>query len=512
MTVAVVAAGALAAAATLFRWLRVCQREHYIAGSCLKFGGRWIRVRPLNAGLAATTGVALVVGLSFVADDRSGAAAVCALSVAAWAALFPWRMPLVGEPRLRFTHRLTRLSGISTFGCAVLATLCALLVGPGMGVALACVLVPVVVDLAALVAAPIEKRLLLPFRRRAETRLSKVSPTVIAVTGSWGKTSTKQHIRDLLAGDAVVAASPASYNNAAGLSRTINEHLAEGVEVLVAEMGMYRPGEIRDLCSWIRPHIAVITSIGPMHLERAGSIERIVAAKAEVLERAAAAVLWVDDPHLAAVAESCGVERVWRVGRKGGYRLDVEVEVLDDEMVVSSGGTEVGRCPTASGVHPGNVGCAVAAAEAYGVRRQRLAARLAMLHSPQHRSVSQFDPEGMLVIDDTFNSNPAGAAAALETLGRNVEGKRAVVTPGMVELGSEQFRANADLAAAVVDSGASLVVVGWTNRRALREGARRSGGTAVTVRNRAEARSWVRERLRAGDGVLWENDLPDHYP
>ena len=512
MTVAVVGACALAAVAVLLRWLRVCQREHYIAGSCVKFAYRWVRTRPLNAGLSAIVGAALGVGLWAEANGRTSTAALCALASTGCTALFPWPMRLLGEPRLRFTRRLIRLSAISTFGCVVVATLCALLVGPGLAVALACAFVPAVVDVAAVVAAPIEKRLLFPFRRRAEARLSTVSPAVIAVTGSWGKTSTKQHIRDLLAGDAVVVASPASYNNAAGLSKTINEHLAKGVDVLVAEMGMYKPGEIRDLCSWIRPHIAVITSIGPMHIERAGSIERIVAAKAEVLERADSAVLWVDDARLAALAESCSAARVWRVGRRGGDRLDVEVEVLDDEVVVSSGGTEVGRCPTISGVHPSNVGCAVAAAEAYGVSLERLGVGLAMLQGPQHRNVARISPEGIVVIDDTFNSNPAGAAAALEALGRRVEGRRVVVTPGMVELGSEQYRANADLAAAVVESGATLVVVGWANRQALREGAWESGGTAVTVRNRNEARLWVRERLRAGDGVLWENDLPDHYP
>ncbi|MCY4666063.1 MAG: Mur ligase family protein [Acidimicrobiaceae bacterium] len=512
MTVVAATAGALAVVVALLRWLRVCQREHYIAGACVRFAGRWIRVRPINAGLATVTGAALCVGSWAEIDGRTGMAALSALAVAGSAAVFPWPMRLLGEPRLRFTRRLTRLSAISVLASVAVAMVGALLVGPRLAVAIASALVPAVVDMAAAVAAPIEKRLLLGFRRRAEARLSEVSPTVIAVTGSWGKTSTKQHIRDLLTGDAALVASPASYNNAAGLSKTINEHVTGGTEVLVAEMGMYKPGEIRDLCSWIRPHVAVITAIGPMHLERAGSIERIAAAKAEILERADTAVLWVDDPHLAALAESCSVARVRRVGSRGGDGLDVEVEVLGDEIVVSSGGTELGRCPPTSGLHPGNVGCAVAAAEACGASPQRLRARLAMLRGPAHRSEAHTGPEGILVMDDTFNSNPVGASAAIEALGRLVEGRRVVVTPGMVELGSEQNRANTDLGAAVVTSGATLLVVGWTNRRALLEGAGLAGGDAVTVRDRSEARDWIRNALVRGDGVLWENDLPDHYP
>ena len=136
-------------------------------------------------------------------------------------------------------------------------------IGPLLSVCTVTLLVPALVDLSAVLASPIEQRILGAYRRSAEARLTAVSPAVIAVTGSWGKTSTKQHIHDLLSGDVAVVSSPASYNNSSGLSKTINEYMGDGTEVFVAEMGMYKPGEIRDLCSWIRPHIAVITSIGP---------------------------------------------------------------------------------------------------------------------------------------------------------------------------------------------------------------------------------------------------------
>jgi len=345
-------------------------------------------------------------------------------------------------------------------------------------------------------------------RRRAEARLARVGPFVIAVTGSWGKTSTKNHIRDLLAGAADVVASPASYNNTAGLARTMNEHLTDSTEVLVVEMGMYRPGEIRELCSWVRPNVAVICAVGPMHLERAGSIDAIVEGKAEILERADTAVLWVDDPNLAALADAATVSKVSRVGTRGGNRLDVEVEVVADDVVVWVAGEQIGACPLAAGVHPANVGCAVAAALAYGATPRQIAQRLPTLSAPPHRATVQTSESGVVVIDDTFNSNPAGAAAALATLGRLSSGRRAVVTPGMVEMGALQDEQNRELAEAVVALGATLVVVGWTNRRQLLDGA---GGDAVVVRDRERARRWVRANLGEGDGVLWENDLPDHY-
>ncbi len=512
MTVVVVTVGALATVAAMLRWLRVCQREHYIAGSCLKFAGRWIRVHKPNVCLVAVGVVVLSVGLWTWASKWIGTASLAAFALAGCIAVFPWAMSVMGEPRLRFTRRLVRLLALSAVLCCVIAMLFAFALGWALATALTAALVPVVIDIAAALLAPLEKRLLLSFRRRAESRLSEVSPLVIAITGSWGKTSTKQHVHHFLSGDAAVLASPASFNNEAGLSRTINEHLNESAEVFIAEMGMYKPDEIRQMCSWIRPDIAVITAIGPMHLERVGSIESIAAAKAEILERAETAVLWVDDPHLSALADSCGVGQVWRVGGSGGDRLDVEVKEANEEIIVSLGEAEVGRCPSTSGVHLSNVGCAVAAAVAYGIPLERLGTKIATLQSPEHRAVVKTSPEGIVVIDDTFNSNPIGAVAALRMLCQSVKGRRVVVTPGMVELGAEQYRSNADLAVSISEAGATLVVVGLTNRRALLEGARCSGGAAVTVRNRTEARLWVRENLGVGDGVLWENDLPDHYP
>lgn len=215
---------------------------------------------------------------------------------------------------------------------------------------------PALVDVAAALAAPLERRALERHRVAAERRLASVLPLVIAVTGSWGKTSTKNHIRDLLSGSVAVVASPASYNNTAGLSRTVNEHLAEGTDVLVAEMGMYGPGEIRNLCSWIRPDIAVICAIGPMHLERVGSIEGIVEAKAEILERTEVGVLWVDDPRLRELANSLPMPKLWRVGRRGDEGLDVEVEVVEGSIVIRSGGDQIGSCPVTSGApHPPTV-------------------------------------------------------------------------------------------------------------------------------------------------------------
>lgn len=489
-------------AASGFRWARVCQREHYIPGSCGIAVLRWIRHRPPNAVIVGVTVVAAVLATAIV---RSSMLAAGVLLI--FCAVFPWGMPLVGTPPVKWTQRMVRVAIVSlvlvttqsALLFVVLGWYCLLVVLP---------LVPLTVDAAAWLLLPIERRSLEKFRLAAAARLQRVNPIVVAVTGSWGKTSTKSHIRDLLSQRYEVVASPASYNNQSGLSKAINDGLGDLSQVFVAEMGMYKPGEIRSLCSWIKPDVAVICSVGPMHMERAGSIEAIVVGKAEILERAKSAVLWIDNPYLRELSTTARGPELWTVGYFGDAAAKVTVEVTQDLMRLRHGVVVVGECAVGGGLHAGNVACAVAVALALDVPTTSIATLLRTLSVPSHRSEARMSDTGLLVIDDTFNSNPAGAAAAIDLLGTSVTGQRVVVTPGMVELGSAQFTANRDLAAHVRESGARLLAVGWTNRAALLQGC----PDAVAVPNRSAARDWVRSHLGPNDGVLWENDLPDHYP
>jgi UDP-N-acetylmuramoyl-tripeptide--D-alanyl-D-alanine ligase len=280
-------------------------------------------------------------------------------------------------------------------------------------------------------------------------------------------------------------------------------------------MGMYAEGEIRALCAWLPPDVAVLTAVGPAHLERLGSMDAIVRAKSEIFERARVAVVNVDDPRLAAVADGLADRglRVWRCGTIA--RPDLDVAVVPDPDGTSArlfvDGTEH-AVHLADGTHPSNVACAVAAARELDVPVERIVTRLGHLTVPAHRLEVRKSDGGVTVIDDTFNANPDGAEHALDLLARvGASGRRVVVTPGMVELGPEQVGANERLARLAGKAADTLVIVGRTNRAALARGA--GSDTAVErVANRARATAWVRTTLSAGDAVLYENDLPDHYP
>jgi UDP-N-acetylmuramoyl-tripeptide--D-alanyl-D-alanine ligase len=161
---------------------------------------------------------------------------------------------------------------------------------------------------------------------------------------------------------------------------------------------------------------------------------------------------------------------------------------------------------------PTNVACSVAVASALGIDNATIAERLPTVPTADHRRQVVVSPSGITVIDDTYNSNPAGAAAAVETLERLNANRKVVVTPGMVELGARQRPENerfAEKAARIADD---LIIVSRINRDALEFGARDQRATVHHVATREDAVEWVRAHLQAGDAVLYENDLPDHFP
>ena len=501
MTALAVAAGLAAAALAGARWLRVAQREHYLAGSATRFALRWWTLGP-NKVLAAAValGVVLSVGSSYAAMVACGAMAAG-----------PFGLSLRGRTaRLAWTRRLRTLAAVwAALHVLVVAVGTALGAGPTVAV-LAAALTPVLVDAALALTAPVERRLAEPYVQRATEKLAQVHPTVVAITGSYGKTTTKGYAAHLLAATRSVVATPASFNNRAGLARAVNENLTPGTEVFVAEMGTYGPGEIADLCAWCRPDVAVITAIGPVHLERMRTEETITAAKAEILDRARVAVLNVDHPLLATLADrrAAAGQKVLRCSAAGAPGADVVVSGGE----VRAGDRVVGRLPEV-GAQPGNVACAVAVALELGVPDAVVAERLATLPGARNRlSVSTSD-KGAAVIDDTYNANPAGAASALAALARHgsPDHLRVVVTPGMVELGPRQHAENARFAEAAAAQASHLVVVGHTNRRALLEGAATGSARVVAVETREQAVAWVREHVGEGDAVLYENDLPDHF-
>lgn len=497
MTALLTVSATLVAVVTSVRWLRIAQREHYLAGSAVRFALRWWRSTALNTAVA---GLALV-----------GVLGVWLWPPLGWlglvAGLGPLGLSMRGRTsKLAWTERLRRLA--AAVGAFLGATLLIGLVTetPGWTVA-ALIGSPLMVDLSLVLLSPLERRLGQRWVDQARSRLANSGARVVAITGSYGKTTTKGYLGHLIGGRFHTSVSPASFNNRMGLARAVNEHLVPGTEVFVAEMGTYGRGEIAELCEFVTPEIGIITAIGPVHLERFGSLDAIVEAKREILERSRVAILNIDDDHLAKVAdEETGRRQVVRISARAAH---ADVAVLG--QVLRVGQSEVGS--VGPEVFGANLAAAVGAALELGMTVEEIAPRLRDLPTTAHRCQVMTTDRGLVVVDDTYNSNPAGAAAALAVLAAlSGSVRKVVVTPGMVELGERQYEENLSLARSASTLATDLILVGQTNRRALWEGAAGGRAAVTVVVSREQAVAWVRSHLEPGDAVLYENDLPDHYP
>jgi UDP-N-acetylmuramoyl-tripeptide--D-alanyl-D-alanine ligase len=522
--VVAVALGILAQAGAI-KWVRVAQREHYLPGRIGIFFALWYRASFVNQALLVI-GFVLVVGGFVTALGTLGHLIVAAVLVLCLA-LAPVGLGFRGRTsKLALTTRMKRL--LVTIGIIdVVATLIGWLVGFPLAFALAAgYLAPAVVELALVVTQPLEDRFLQRYVDDATERLLRVRPRVVGITGSFGKTTTKNYLATLLEGSVRAVASPASFNNRGGLARAINERLVPGTEVFIAEMGTFGPGEIAALCAWVPPEIAVITALGPVHLERFGSEASILRAKLEITEQASVVIINVDYPRLALAAKAlAGSATQRRIIKVSSIALDVDVTVKpneEGELVIYLAGSKLTKIE-AGDIAPTNLACAIAAALECGVTPKAIGDRLGLVTSPANRLVTAVVPEsGIEVLDDTYNSNPAGARRALAALERrgSETATKFVVTPGMVELGKRQYPENYSLGKAVGVVAHQLIVVGATNRAALVGGAAEAQAestqsrlaTVITVKDRASAIAHVKRSAKAGDVVLYENDLPDHYP
>jgi UDP-N-acetylmuramoyl-tripeptide--D-alanyl-D-alanine ligase len=509
---------ALAYAAQMLRWLRVLQREHYDPRSLFRFLGRW--TSPPYPGAKApqrahprrpvTLSHLLVFAMVVAAILRSEYVLIvlCAL----YGLFTPWGLSVKGRTSpLEWTKRLRTVGAVAVLISLLVSALGALTSLPFLGAVVMVVAVPPVLDLSTRLLEPLERRRAQAFVDQARGRLEQVAPRVVAITGSYGKTSTKNHLAAILTPDMVVVASPRSFNNRAGLSRAINENLAEGTQVFIAEMGTYGPGEIRELTSWIVPEVAIVTAIGPVHLERMKTLDVVEAAKREITERASTVVLNVDDARLSAWPTSLRAEGK-HVVTAGSQRddVDVRVKVESHRWTIVVEGKNLDTLDEVVGVQPTNLACAIAGALALGVSVDSIVERVARVSAVSNRLNVVSAPSGVIVIDDTFNANPASAIAALNVLSSlGVIGRHVVVTPGLVELGDDQYGENLRLAQRVAALPAELVVVGRTNVVPLIKGYEKAPKRFDT---RDEAVAWIRNTLLPGDGVLYLNDLPDHYP
>jgi UDP-N-acetylmuramoyl-tripeptide--D-alanyl-D-alanine ligase len=367
---------------------------------------------------------------------------------------------------------------------------------------------------------PLEKRINQKYLNEAKQILAQ-RPGLkrIAITGSYGKTSCKMILAAMLGEKFITLATPDSVNTPMGITRIIREQLKPIHQAFICEMGAKQAGDIAELCDLVQPQTGLLTAVGPQHLETFGSEEIIAQTKFELIRALPTSGLAVLNLGNEAIAARQG-QAPCRVAGYGlgnqpyhaeGIRYSAEGASFTLVAPLGERQPMVSRLLGRHNIE--NIVGAAAAAVELGVPLPSIARAVRNLNPLPHRLQLMAGP-GYTIIDDAFNSNPVGAAAALSVLAQMGEGQKILITPGMVELGEKQQELNREFACSAAKVCDYIILVGKKHSLPLQQGLQEAGLTPdcyAIAANLAEARQILAQKVRPGDAVLFENDLPDTY-
>lgn len=382
---------------------------------------------------------------------------------------------------------------------------------------------PITLVLSNLLLAPLESSVQKRYLNEARQILNRVKPEIIGITGSYGKTSFKHILSHILESHASTLSTPGSVNTLMGITRIIRERLRNDHAFFIVEMGAYGIGSIKRLCELTPPTTAIVTSIGLAHRERFKSIDAVRQAKSELpraLPQGGLAVLNGDDPQLRRMAEDLDADirfygknpdrgrldcrLIDALPSQNGLRCRLEYEGKDYEFEMPLFGEHQAL----------NAAGAFLTAMRLGVAPITAAAALQSMPQIAHRLAVHRDANGIVTIDDAYNSNPIGFKNALNAL-KTMDGKRKIlITPGMVELGDEADEAHRQLASDAAQSCDWIILTAAHRLISFREGLLENGFDKENLHQFSDlqkAQQWLSSRLQSGDVVLYENDLPDLY-
>ncbi len=341
------------------------------------------------------------------------------------------------------------------------------------------------------------------FVKRAKAKLKNSDIKIIAVTGSYGKTSTKFILNEILSRKFRTLTTPRSHNTPIGIALAVNNAQLEDYEVFIAEMGARHVGDIAELCEICPPDVSLITGICGQHLETFGTFSNVVKAKGEILEATKDRAVIADDCFDLFADYAC--EKV-----RCGCVSDVECFEDGTQFTLTFDGQSRRVKTKLLGAHSAyNIALAAEAAYAVGMGLDEIAEAVPEIGYIEHR-LQLIKSGGVNILDDGYNSNVKGARAAIEVL-KLFGGRKIVVTPGLVELGVLEEEENFTLGKSL--AGLDFVIlVGETLVLPVKRGYAEDGGDEQKIMIKptlAAAQEELKKILRDGDTVLFLNDLPD---
>ena len=358
-----------------------------------------------------------------------------------------------------------------------------------LGLGLPCLFLARVVGFANWCLQPWEKAIQRYWLKRAKRTInSRAGLIKIGITGSYGKTSVKNILAAMLKTKYRVVASPASFNTPMGFARTVNQYLQPDTQILIMEMGARRVGEIQEMCALVQPDYGIITSIGPCHLATFGSLKNVARTKAELCTAVPSQNLVVADG-----------DNPWCRKLKHAH------------LVLVKSAEQPTYATQLLGTHQQkNIQMAAAMARELGIADATIRKVVAELAPTPHRLEKMIAPNGIIILDDSYNANPVSAAAALNVL-KTFDTRKVVQTPGFVEQGINRAEAHAELCAQIKAVADAVIVVGTLNRAEFVQGLAGWSGDVVYVDNREAAKIYYPQWLKSGDVLLILNDIPEQY-
>lgn len=422
---------------------------------------------------------------------------------------------------LVFTARVCRqffTAGVFLLACGIISVT---LWRPAVyvQVVLACV-TPLTACLVKAVNEPLEAAVRRYYISDAKRILRQHKPmTVIGITGSYGKTSTKFALARILQEKYNVAYTPASFNTPMGVVRTIREQLKPTDDIFLVEMGAKNIGDIQEICDIVHPTIGVITSVGPQHLETFKTIDNVAKTKFELADAVCAGgnAVYLNFDSSPVRQKAAGYHHV----SYGSEDADAVISNITSGRFGSSfdltrGGRTLTLQTKLLGAHNvQNLAGAVAVAQDLGVSDRDIRFAVSKLSPVSHRLELKPFLNGSVLIDDAYNANPAGCLEAVRVLDSFEGCRKIIVTPGLVELGEREYAYNFDLGKKAAECCDEMILVGEKRSVPLADGARSVAGfddeRLHVVPSFADAMSLLQRMTDSHCAVLFENDLPDNY-
>lgn len=420
------------------------------------------------------------------------------------------------KKQLNLTSRAKRILSVAMFLVICVSTLLSFWSWVGMSL-ITLELLPLILILSNLMLKPIENVIQKKYLNEAKDILAKFQPTIIGITGSYGKTSTKHILAHILSGNVPVLWTPGSVNTEMGICKVVREKLQMQHKYFIVEMGAYFKGSIKKLCDFVNPKHGIITAVGEAHYEHFKTQKTIAETKFELAE-------CVEKNNGILIVNTNQVNKEYipekmpliQVGNNQNIYIS-NVKQTNEGLFFTyhKNGEETQIFAKIFGEHHAqNIALAITMALELGMSMSTIAITLKTLPQITHRLEVKQSANDITIIDDAYNSNPTGFKSGIDLLNTLKKTRTILITPGMVELGKKHDEEHFEIGKYVGESVDITIVVAPYRIPSFIDGFKKTAkkkNLLIKLESFEEAKKWMQENTKSGDVVLLENDLPDVY-